>query len=130
MNAAQTPRAAFSFPGCADHPPGTIDDGGVQQLPVERHGALAVRLGALERVDDAARLFDLGGARREAFVDGLDLLRMDERLADEAEETAPAGVGAQTILIGEVGPNAGDRAAAWRGGRDDDRSSGVELVVR
>src|SRR5438094_339424 len=51
-------------------------------------------------------------ARREAFVDGLDLLRMDERLADEAEETAPAGVAAQTILIGEVGPNAVDRDAA------------------
>ena len=112
MNAAQTPRAAFSFPGRADHPPGAIDDGRVQQLPVERHGALAVRLGALERLDDAARLFELGRARREAFVDGLDLLRMDERLADEAEETAPAGVAAQTILIGEVGPNAVDRDAA------------------
>src|SRR5665647_3610627 len=54
-------------------------------LPVERNRAARGIFGLIERRDDLAGMRDLLRWRREDGVAGLDLARVDERLAVEAE---------------------------------------------
>ena len=58
--------------------------------------------GQIERRDHLARLRDLVRRRRERRVAGLDLVRMDQRLAVEAEVARLRAFGREAFGIGEV----------------------------
>src|SRR5579863_5583208 len=79
----------------------------LHHLTVERYRAARGILRKLERGDDLAGLGDLGRGRREDGVAGLDLARMDQRLAVEAEiarlrALLPKAVDVAEIAIGTV----------------------------
>ena len=78
---------------------------GVQTLhhaAVELDRAARGVFGPLEGRDDLARFGDFLGRRREDRVAGLDMARMDQRLAVEAEVTALRAFGCKTIDVGDV----------------------------
>ena len=73
----------------------------------------------LERRDDLSRLRDFLGRRREDRVAGLDMARMDQRLAVKAEIAALRAFGGKAVDIAEVavGP-VEDFEAVRRGWRE------------
>ena len=67
-------------------------------LAVEGDDAFALVLRQIERCDDLARPGDVGFGRRKGAVGRRDLIRVDQRLAVEAETCGPARIRAPVRL--------------------------------
>ena len=81
---------------------GLLDVQVLDHAAVDGDDALAGGLGLLEGGDDAAGLLDLLGARGEGGVARLDLARVDEGLAVEAEVAALLALGEEAGLVLDV----------------------------
>src|SRR6266542_2137061 len=114
----------------AQDAPRAIDDRRIQHLPVERDRALAARQCFVERAHDPPRLFDLRRGRAEDLVDEGDLIRMDERLAAEAEAARAERIGAKARGVLDVRPDAVERKLSRRHGGDDGRRARIQEVRR
>ena len=74
----------------------------LDQPAFHEHDALARGDRFAVRRDDPPRPFDLLGCRGECRVGGSDLLRVDQRLAVEAELAALPACGREALVVGEV----------------------------
>jgi hypothetical protein len=80
--------------GVGDEVPGALCDGDVHHAAIDLHGRVAAADGFVEGGDDLAGAFDLVFAGTEDAVDGLDLSRMDQVFAFEAD-------GADVLSLGD-----------------------------
>ena len=93
---------------------------GVQEFDhfaVELDHSLALVLRQRESVDDGACALDLGRGRREDLVADIDLTRVDQRLAVEADVPPLQAFGAKTVEILDVVVDAVDDVAPREPGR-------------
>ena len=88
--AGRLSRAGGDLVGLGDQRLGLADRGDVDQPAIEADRALALRAGGRHRLEDAARLLDLGRRRRHDLVGERDLARMDRPLALAAERRGAA----------------------------------------
>src|SRR4029450_9282866 len=73
---------------------------------IDRHHAFTLVLRQIERRDDLTRLFDLARRWRKRLIAGLDLARVNERLAVESELEALGTFRGKAIGISDVVVNA------------------------
>src|SRR5262245_16540165 len=86
---------------------------------IELDGAARGVFGLLERRDDLASQRDFLRRRREDDVASLDVARMDQRLAVEAEIARLRAFGGKAINIGNVAVRAVEDLQPMRAGGDD-----------
>ena len=95
------------------------------QPSFHEHDALARGGRFAVRRDDPPRPLDLLGRRGECCVRGSDLLRVDQRLAVEAELAALPACGRQALIVGEVEVNAiENRQSVGAGGQYGEAEGG------
>src|SRR6185436_5037737 len=92
--------------------------------------AVTARDRLVECANDPPSLVDLRGGRAEYLVHHRDLIRMDERLAREAEAPGSKRIGAQAGGVRDVGPDAVEGELSCGDRRDDRRRARVQEVCR
>src|SRR3954471_19580371 len=81
-----------------------LDDWAVDKLAAEGDRAFALRLRRVERCHHDLAVLNFLGSRAEGAVDRVDLPRMDQRLAGEAEAPALQAVAVQPGRVLNVRP--------------------------
>ena len=110
--------------------PRALDDGQVDELAAKGDRPLAACLRLVEGLHDPLGVVDLFGRGAEGGIDHVDLARVEERLAREAQTAAELAVGGQAVEVADVWPDPVDGLHVGRRGRRDQRRAGVEQLAR
>ena len=102
----------------------------VYHMAVQLHRAESLGLRVFPGFQHLASVDDLLFAGTESIVDRLDVLRMDDVLAAEAQGPRLLRLGDETIDVIDVRPGCVERLHARGAGADRDDAAGVRQLVR